>query len=509
MNKDTQLENLFSSAFGNEEAAPPAALMGGIFSTLDSQRIEDIYSDAFRSEEVAPSPSVWPRIARALWLTGFLSFSYNRLNIYYVAGAIGAASLLLIPGSGSVSLPETAKQILHRDAITAAAPVKQAASSAPAAQMAATVPVSAPVAPRASSVNVSNGAPVGTPSVKTPAAVAYHISGAELVCIGTKQAYILQPASAGSYIAVDSSSARIMADGTVQFVREGRFTVAYIDAATRTQLASMEVNAHRPLAAEILGDSLLCQGAPGQTFRVNSRLDIGIQYNWDLAANQHKIIGNGFMSVMANNAGTDTVYLTQIDRNTGCISYRKRTIKILPRPDAQFTATSNGNLIVEVQSAKRNGTASEWTVDGEKTALSGKMLKFDNDGIYHIGHFVKDANGCSDSAFANVSVESYSLFVPNAFAPNVNRAEFKPIGNGIAEYRIEIFNADNVKLWESTALANGQPSQSWDGYFNGEMQKPGAYYFTIYARFENGAEWKGIERGGSFSRTGTFFLMQK
>lgn len=506
MNKDTHVEDLFSSAFGNEEIAPPSALMSGVFSALDSQRVEDIYSSAFKSEEIAPSPSIWPRIARSLWLTAFLSFSYNRLNVYYVVGAIGAASLLLIPGAGKVSNPETVKQILQRDAVTAAAPVKH---TLPVVQTIETIPEQTAIAPARTSLL---SAPIkSSPTIvaSAPVAIQYHISGDDLVCIGTKQSYILHPAVSGSYIATDTTSVRILADGTLQFIREGRFTVEYIDAATGASLARTEVSAHHPLAAEILGDSLLCQGAPGQTFRVSSRADIGIQYIWELAANKHKIIGNGFISVAANNPGADTVYLTQIDRNTGCISYRKRNIKVLPRPDARFTAASIGNLVVEIQSSHKNSSASQWTVDGERAMLSGRLLKFENDGIYHVGHIVTDANGCTDSVYANVSVESFSLFVPTAFAPNVNNAEFRPVGNGIAEYRIQIFNAENVKLWESTALYNGQPSQSWDGYYNGELQKPGVYYFTIYARFENGAEWKGVEKGGSYSRTGTFYLMQK
>jgi len=101
------------------------------------------------------------------------------------------------------------------------------------------------------------------------------------------------------------------------------------------------------------------------------------------------------------------------------------------------------------------------------------------------------------------------LFVPNAFVPGTNVGKFSPSGNGLRSYRIEIYDVTNEKMWESRALEAGQPSEGWDGYFQGTLQPAGKYYYKIQAVFENGAEWKGVDVNGTYTKTGTFYLVNE
>lgn len=521
MNKDTQIEDIFGSAFSSEELVPPASLMNGVFGRLDELKVENMYNSAFAQEEIVPSPGVWSRISRTLWLTSFLTFTYNRLNIYYVAGAIGAASLLLLPRFGVIE-SETEMQSALALSGSNNTNVGNITTST---QTSATAGICVENADTKSTVQAQISAPspqsATTPTQNLPpnsTAISEKsidkakdclVEGNKYVCLGTKQFYSLNPAQSKSYIDVDNSVATILADGGVLFHQEGTHTLAFRNIMDGEILSCMNVTVSRPLAAEILGDSLLCQDGANQTFRVDNSKDIGIQYNWDLTNNSHRIIGNGYISILASVEGTDTLRLTQIDRNTGCVSYRKRAIRVLAKPSAVFVPEGRGNLMVELVTRQHAGLQSRWFVNDEPVSPTGNILHFKSVGTYYISHAVVDKNGCADTASARVDIEAYSLYVPNAFAPGAGNDEFRPTGNGISEYRVEIFNAENQKMWESVSLVNGQPSQAWDGYYMGELQKPGMYYFTISARFENGDEWKGIERAGVFSKRGAFYLLQK
>jgi gliding motility-associated-like protein len=58
---------------------------------------------------------------------------------------------------------------------------------------------------------------------------------------------------------------------------------------------------------------------------------------------------------------------------------------------------------------------------------------------------------------------------------------FHPVGSGIIEYKLQIFNKWGEKLFESEKFQRG-----WDGYYQGKLLPQDVYVWKVEARFSNG-----------------------
>lgn len=122
--------------------------------------------------------------------------------------------------------------------------------------------------------------------------------------------------------------------------------------------------------------------------------------------------------------------------------------------------------------------------------------------------------GCADTLEQLVIVDFFNgLFVPNAIYPghpDFGVANFLPKGVGLATYEILIYDDWGNLIWESTALdADGRPTGSWDGKFNGEPVQQDAYVWKVSATFLDTKIWKGKEYpGGKFKKSGTVTVIR-
>jgi gliding motility-associated-like protein len=89
-----------------------------------------------------------------------------------------------------------------------------------------------------------------------------------------------------------------------------------------------------------------------------------------------------------------------------------------------------------------------------------------------------DQYGFSDTARSNVVMADVieKVFVPNAFAPKGTNGTFKPVGNFISEtnYLFSIYNRWGQQLFETT-----NPSEAWDGQFNGQYVPQDVYVYIF------------------------------
>jgi gliding motility-associated-like protein len=121
-------------------------------------------------------------------------------------------------------------------------------------------------------------------------------------------------------------------------------------------------------------------------------------------------------------------------------------------------------------------------------------------GSYPIQMIVLDTStNCSDTTIKIARIQGYPgyLYVPNAFYPNSIRTEFKsfkPVGKGLAEYELQIFDSWGKLLFKSNKLdANGIPVEGWDGTFKGQPMPQDGYAWYIKAVFRNGQKWSGMK----------------
>ncbi|WP_205512353.1 PKD domain-containing protein [Longitalea arenae] len=172
---------------------------------------------------------------------------------------------------------------------------------------------------------------------------------------------------------------------------------------------------------------------------------------------------------------------------------------VLHQPDYTFsfwdTVATNANKVYT------------WDM-GDKTRqqLSGQKISYQygDTGAYKVQLYVHDfGTGCSGYDTVNVRilhVPGY-LYIPNAICPGCSNhalRQFLPMGKGLSQYRLRIFNTWGQKVFETTRLdGNGSPNEPWDGRYNGQPVQQDTYGWQIEARYINGTEWKGMQFPGS------------
>lgn len=87
-----------------------------------------------------------------------------------------------------------------------------------------------------------------------------------------------------------------------------------------------------------------------------------------------------------------------------------------------------------------------------------------------------------------VSIGASSLLCPNAFSPGASEGvndEWKVSYSSIIEFECHIFNRLGIQMTEFT-----DPSQGWDGKYNGKLVPAGVYYYVIRAKGADGKDYK-------------------
>lgn len=186
-----------------------------------------------------------------------------------------------------------------------------------------------------------------------------------------------------------------------------------------------------------------------------------------------------------------------------------------PRPVASFTPISTGSLNGDeffMNNTTQGATDYFWLFGGSDfSELFEPTYTFPEHGGYDIILTASNQYGCEDTALVSVDIELiYGLFAPNAVAtgePGL-AGRFQPIGTGLANYHVWVFDLWGNQLWESTALTNGSPAEAWDGRYKGKLVPQGAYSWKIEALFKNGVVWEGMPKpGGKPSTVGSVTVL--
>ncbi len=121
--------------------------------------------------------------------------------------------------------------------------------------------------------------------------------------------------------------------------------------------------------------------------------------------------------------------------------------------------------------------------DGNTSSEKNPVHEYELDGTYTVTLQVNEVGAgefaCPASDTLQVVVTSIpDLFVPNTFTPNGDGAndEWRVFGRNLSNdgYVARIFNSYGNVVFETTDL-----DEAWDGTFEGEPAKMGAYYYTV------------------------------
>ncbi len=232
-----------------------------------------------------------------------------------------------------------------------------------------------------------------------------------------------------------------------------------------------------------------------------------VNYTWYFGDGQRSDAINPY-HVFAPSNGLYAVSLLAINAD-GCRDSLTKAglIRAIVIPDAGFVINPGSVISIPNYSFSFLNTTLDnpmykylWNLgDGTTGSTRDITHKYADTGTYPVKLIVVDFNtGCPDTVIKTVRIEGQPgyLYVPNAFYPNSLQNQFRwfrPLGKGLKDYRLQVFDAWGKLLFETTELdAAGSPVVGWDGTYKGQPMPQDAYAWRITAVFRNGRKWEGM-----------------
>ena len=225
---------------------------------------------------------------------------------------------------------------------------------------------------------------------------------------------------------------------------------------------------------------------------------------WDLG-NGINLSGDSVLFI-SDTSGQFSINLFAYNTTSGCSDtlLGNNNLIILPSPTAEFTFNHVKGfepLSGSIEFFNNSLGASSYLWDfgyGDSSILETPTYyyKYNFDGTYYYTLYTTNPDKCTDSLTKDLYIEfKKALYIPNAISPEATNSQvsrFIPKGTGMNFYKIEIFDLFGNVIWESTALNDeGQPTESWDGKYNGVGVEPDVYIWKVEAQFKDESFWGG------------------
>jgi gliding motility-associated-like protein len=221
---------------------------------------------------------------------------------------------------------------------------------------------------------------------------------------------------------------------------------------------------------------------------------------------QGQIVGSSFQwnpTAYLNNPSTlnplatpprTTLYILFVYDTLGCPKPGIDSVLVTVQPRVRANAGRDTSVVVG-QPLLFNGTGGVSYTWSPTTGLNNPNI-FNPIGVYGVNTdsvryklVVRDAAGCSDSAYMTVRVyrTPASIFVPTAFTPNGDGLNdlARPICVGIK--KINYFTIYN--RWGQVVFTTNQDRQGWNGLLNGVPQGSAVFVWTVSAEDYNGLQY--------------------
>ena len=80
----------------------------------------------------------------------------------------------------------------------------------------------------------------------------------------------------------------------------------------------------------------------------------------------------------------------------------------------------------------------------------------------------------------------------------------------LEEYHIQVFDTYGNLIWESRAIEDGAPNESWDGTVDGKILMQDVYVWKVFAVFKDDDVWDGKKYNDKrvLKKTGTVTLLR-
>ncbi|MFK8039256.1 MAG: PKD domain-containing protein [Crocinitomicaceae bacterium] len=214
------------------------------------------------------------------------------------------------------------------------------------------------------------------------------------------------------------------------------------------------------------------------------------KYYWKFSNGQESFEPYPNICLTNDNNYTNNVDVSlYINNISGCDDtlIAKNYIQVRPTPKAEFTFSPKEVTLSEptvyFQNHSVNAVHNEWNFgDNSQSEQLNPIHTYPNKAaLYGTTLTVFDSSKtCKDQYRLNIKmIDEIVLYIPNAFTPLTagNNDIFLPVitsGVNIYKYKLEIFNR-----WGELLFISYNPEIGWDGRYNGEPLKPGAYIWKI------------------------------
>ncbi len=261
---------------------------------------------------------------------------------------------------------------------------------------------------------------------------------------------------------------------------QGPKTITIKDAYCGTLTKTVNISFTDNLTLTASNDTSVCAGAPVPLVATSAA---GASYAWSPSAGLNNAAISNPTAVTNNNAA----YTVTATLN-GCV--RTRTVNITIKPNPVIDAGPS-KTIVDGDAVQLEGLANgivnsiAWTPAATLTNANTfkPTAKPNVTTVYTLT--VRDANGCTSTDNATVTVIPYCVKVMDAFSPNGDGINDKwLVTNGAscaAQIIAKVFNRYGSPVYQSDNYKN-----DWDGTYKGKPVPDATYYYVVTYRLING-----------------------
>lgn len=196
------------------------------------------------------------------------------------------------------------------------------------------------------------------------------------------------------------------------------------------------------------------------------------------------------------------------------------SVFVFPKPIPDFTYENTNTPVansggIQFSNTTQFADAYAWHFDdGNSGTEKNPFHRYQYDGEYQVMLTAWNNYGCYAGLEKTIKVDLIKgLFIPNAFSPDNPSPDvrlFLPIGRGLREYNLSIYDSWGNKVWETDQLdEHGQPLQGWNGEAQGKPMHQDVYVWKVSAIFNDNSIWKGNDNGhGEYRSYGTLLLIR-
>lgn len=546
-NNEQDIEQLFSDTFKDAEVLPSKDIWSRLESNLDNQNVEGVYQTAFQNASVEPSASIWKKISTALAWRSFLTFKFNTFNVYYasiLSAILGISAFQFLRSSHN----ENKAELKQKESVTIKSDKNQSSVFENEGQMVAEEFTSEEslsneqfasydsqiekrfnentniedfsiFSENSNSKDPKDSQKKKGKEVETATIDWSHakITGNKSICENIASTYTLEGLTVHADVKwnLPKAAKKNSAAGhniSIIWQESGEQTITAIARVDKQEkVFNYTVKVESVAIPTIKGKTKVCQGSEKQLYYVDETINKEISYLWESQNNPIDQIGNKYINVDWTKSGKDTLYVTKINNITGCKSQTSLPIVIYPQPKIDFEVYPMGGSEYEFAftETQRKGYSYEWNIEGIEYSDPIVQHTASGSGSSFVVLTVTDKNRCVSTIQKEIDFNKNFIVVPSKFTPASGKY-FMPLTNSdLQSYRLEIYNARNEKIWETTELTNGRPTVGWDGKYRGASLPRGKYLWKITAIFDDGTKWNGVTQPNGSCRPSGIFILEE